>query len=276
MFQVSGDGCQDRRKSAVFSPLTLLMLLLLAACAGQGTHWGTSRSTSDDQLVVLPKGSRYTKLNPYIVNGERYYPIPDAQGFVQHGKASWYGKDFHGRRTASGERFNMYEKTAAHKTLPMNTYVSVLNVSNNKQTVVRINDRGPFVKGRVIDLTYAAAKDIGLIGPGVARVKLVALGKEIAKLQSQMGYKPVVETKKFDEGQFTVQVGAFRERENALKLADRLKVIFAYVDVLVSEDGGKGSIYRVRVSKTSSMGRASEMERRLEGMGFEEAFIVRL
>ncbi|MEA1867752.1 MAG: septal ring lytic transglycosylase RlpA family protein, partial [Thermodesulfobacteriota bacterium] len=99
---------------------------------------------------------------PYEVNGHVYYPLPFAKGFVEEGYASWYGKKFHGRPTASSEPYNMYAITAAHRTLPMNTYVRVLNLANGREVVVRINDRGPFAKKRIIDLSYGAAGKVGL------------------------------------------------------------------------------------------------------------------
>src|SRR5258706_5201972 len=113
-----------------------------------------------------------------------------------YGYASWYGEPYHGRRTASGEVYNMNDMTAAHKTLPMGAKVGVKNLDNGKDVQVRINDRGPFIEGRVIDLSYAAAKEIGLIGPGVALVRLTPFEETIARL-------------------FGVQVGAFRDRDNA-------------------------------------------------------------
>ena len=211
-----------------------------------------------------------------MVNGERYYPLSKADGFVQYGKASWYGKKFHGRPTASGERFNMYKRSAAHKTLPMGTHVLVLNLSNKKSSVVRINDRGPFVKGRIIDLSYAAAKEIGIVGPGVVSVKIVALGKEVGKLQSEGGARPVVELADLERGEFTIQVGAFEDGENALTVADRLKVIFDYVHIAVYMDKDKKTIYKVQVSRSKTLTQAGKIEKKLEDMGFTEAFIVRI
>jgi rare lipoprotein A len=229
------------------------------------------------KLVVLPEKSKDPSFRPYEVNGERYYPLPDSEGFVQTGYASWYGKKFHGRPTASGERFNMYRESAAHKTLPLGTFVRVRNFSNKKQIIVRINDRGPFIKGRIIDLSYAAAKKIDLIGPGVARVRIVALGRQVGKLKSPQGIKPVVEIRDLNLGDFTVQVGAFKNKDNALRLADRLKVIFDYVDVSVHDArGGQGILYKVRVSKSKTLNKAGEIERKLEAMGFDKAFVVSL
>jgi rare lipoprotein A len=96
--------------------------------------------------------------------------------YTQEGVASWYGKKFHGRRTASGERYDMHELTAAHRTLPFGTRVRVTNLDNGRKVVVRINDRGPFIKGRVIDLSYAAARQVGMVNAGVARVRLEVVG----------------------------------------------------------------------------------------------------
>lgn len=215
-------------------------------------------------------------MRPYVINGERYYPLPDSEGFVQFGKASWYGRKFHGRPTASGEVFDMNKKSAAHKTLPMGTYVKVVNLFNEKELIVRINDRGPFVKGRIIDLSRAAAKEIGLIGPGVARVKIVALGREVDRLTSPLGTKPVVEIEDVNRGEFTLQVGAFRDKNNALRLVDRLRVIFDHVEISVYDDHSERKIYRVRVSRSKTLTKAGEVERKLEDMGFEEVFIVNL
>jgi rare lipoprotein A len=254
--------------------LVLFILLFCTSCA-QEMRRARSVPAPDKKLIVLPE-KKYDKFSPYVVNGERYYPIPDAQGYVKMGKASWYGQEFHGRPTANGEVFDMLKKSAAHKTLPLGTYVQVVNLSNGKETVVRINDRGPFVKGRIIDLSYAAARDIDLIGPGTADVKVVALAREVGTLKSSGGMKPVVEIANMDQGEYTVQVGAFFKKENALRVADRLKVIFDYVDVAVSETEQENKLYRVRVTKSKSLIRAAEMEKRLEEMGFGEAFIVSL
>jgi len=253
-----------------------LAFLLCFTTWGCGRHRVKSIKHPSRKLIVLPEKAKGRGFKPYIVNGERYYPLPDSEGFIQHGMASWYGKEFHGRSTASGEIYDMHGMSAAHKTLPLGTYAKVVNLSNNEQVVVRINDRGPFVKGRIIDLSYAAAKEIKLIGPGTAKVKLIALGREVGEVASPVGKKPVVEICDLNSGEFTVQVGAFKSKENALRLSDRLKVIFEYVDVEVCDDRDFGTIYRVRVSKSKTLTKAEKMEKKLESMGFEKAFIVRL
>ncbi|MFC1580120.1 septal ring lytic transglycosylase RlpA family protein [Thermodesulfobacteriota bacterium] len=213
---------------------------------------------------------------PYVVFGKRYYPLPDSHGFVQYGKASWYGKKFHGRRTSSGEIYDMHKRTAAHKTLPLGTYVKVTRLSTKKYAIVRINDRGPFVKGRVIDLSYAVARELDVVGPGVVDVKVVALGKEVGTRAGKQGTTPLVKLEDLKTGNFTIQVGAFQERENALKLAEGLRDHFEYVRVSVYVDENKRTLHRVHVSKTNTLSSAGEMEKRLEDMGFRRAFIVRM
>jgi rare lipoprotein A len=255
--------------------LGVVLSLSLTACGKRIHHVGIGERTPK-KLIVLPERKAYDKMQPYVVNGETYYPIPSAEGFVQEGLASWYGEDFHGRATASGEVFDMYRPSAAHKTLPLGTYVRVANLAAKTETIVRINDRGPFVKGRVIDLSYAAAREVGLLGPGVAPVRIEALARQVGEVESSGVKRPVVEIQDLEEGLFSVQVGAFGDRQNALRLADRLRFVFGDAEVSVYTDKDRGVLYRVRVSKSRSLTQASQVEERLEAMGFAEAFIVAL
>lgn len=170
----------------------------------------------------------------------------------------------------------MHKMTAAHKTLPLGTFVQVTNMVNGNTTIVRINDRGPFVEGREIDLSYAAAKDIGLVGPGVVPAKIVALAQEVGRLRTKGESLPLVEVEDFNRGDFTIQVGAFRDKDNALKLADRLKAVYGYVNIVPFEDQNKEIYYRVRVSRSQSLIHAGEIEKRLKDMGLAGAFIVRI
>jgi rare lipoprotein A len=142
---------------------------------------------------------------PYKVFGTEYVPIADAQGFRQRGVASWYGRRFHGQKTASGELYDMYAMTAAHPTLPIPSYVRVTNVANGRSVVVRVNDRGPFHSSRVIDLSYAAAYKLGFIQAGSAQVELES-----------------VQPAREQAGAVYVQVGAFNSRDNAESLQARM------------------------------------------------------
>ncbi len=247
----------------------IFILICVCSCSG---HKKQVKIRDYEGSAIILSG----KHKPYSVNGITYYPLPASKGFVQEGMASWYGKEFHGRRAANGEIFNMYDKTAAHKTLPFGTYVRVKNLSNQKEVVVRITDRGPFIKERVIDLAYSAAKDIGLIGPGVAKVRLVALSEEVGKVGSGDDSKPLVKPKDFKRGQFTIQVGAFENADNAKRLADRLKVIFEPVNVTKYLSNEGKTIYRVRVSLSDDLTKADQVVQKLEYLGFSETFIVAL
>lgn len=205
---------------------------------------------------------------PYRVNGTWYKPMPDAKGYVEQGVASWYGRKFHGRRTSSGEIYDMYASTAAHKTLPLGTWVRVRRIDTGEQTEVRINDRGPFVHGRIIDLSYTAAKQLGMVGPGTARVEVLALGK---RRHTSAGdtYVPV----DYYSGAFTFQVGAFASRDNADRLRHKLAQRFVNAHV-VPYDRGDAVFYRVRVGRCSDLESAEAYERDLADNGFPDAFIV--
>ncbi len=212
----------------------------------------------------------YTK--PYKIGRNWYQPLAHARGFSQNGKASWYGKKFHGRKTANGEVYNMYAISAAHKTLPLGTWVSVSNLDNNKKINVRINDRGPFVKGRIIDLSYAAAKKIGIVGPGTARVKIVALGQarsDAGEAKTEADFVPV----DYYKGNFTLQIGAFGDLNNAEKLKKELDPIYKNVHVTLFDTGDK-ILYRVRAGKCTTLEQATRYEDILIQHGFHDVFTV--
>ena len=207
---------------------------------------------------------------PYKVNGKTYYPLPSAYGFVEEGYASWYGPGFHGKKTASGEPYNMYSMTAAHKILPMGTLVRVENLENHRSVVVKINDRGPFVKDRIIDLSYAAAKRLGLVGTGTARVRIIALGEIKSKKGNTVTFKRVPD---FRHGDFYVQVGAFLNPDNAYRLQKSLSESFKVVKVQKAVTKGF-LFYKVQVDAPNQYNEAKDLERYLERLGFHEAFLV--
>ena len=160
-----------------------------------------------------------TNTKPYTINGKTYYPMANANGFSETGSASWYGPDFHGKPTASGETYNKYAYTAAHKTLPFGTKVNVKNLDNGLSTTVVINDRGPFKSGRIIDLSYAAAKQISMIGAGTARVRINAVG---SVNNSSDNVVAVSSDKMSATEKFYVQVGTYSVRDNASRAASNL------------------------------------------------------
>jgi rare lipoprotein A len=165
----------------------------------------------------------------------------------EEGEASWYGAPFHGRRASNGETYDMNKMTAAHRTLPFNTVVRVTNMTNGKSTRVRITDRGPFVGNRIIDLSFAAAKEIESVGPGVVRVRLDIL----SAIDPNAGY-------------FCVQIGAFRERVNAERMRTRLSTSYSPIHIVEYPTDG-GSFYRVRVGKVSGEQAAQRLGEQLRG-----------
>jgi rare lipoprotein A len=224
----------------------------------------------------IPQEKWVPGARPYEVNGIRYFPLSDAEGFVEYGKASWYGAEFHGRPTASGLVYDMHAKSAAHKTLPLDTVVRVVNLSNQRSVVVPVNDRGPFVRGRVIDLSFAAAKELDMIGPGIAEVRVEALAREGIRPGSEGGSVPLLEWQDFRKGEFTIQIGAFENEAKALALADRFRELFDFVHVDVYRNETGRVFHRVQVSKSTNLDEAEEMERKLAAMGFPNAFVVRM
>ncbi|MBI5593999.1 MAG: septal ring lytic transglycosylase RlpA family protein [Deltaproteobacteria bacterium] len=205
---------------------------------------------------------------PYKALGQWYQPLPDARGFKQTGIASWYGEDFHGKKTSSGEIYDMYAESAAHKTLPLGTIVRVRNLDNNREMEVRINDRGPFVTGRIIDLSHACASKLGVLGPGTAPVELVAVGTTALAASSGAGSADF-----YYRGNFTIQVGAFSDRSNAEKL--KIKLDKSYQNAHIqSYDNGREIFFRVRVTKCSSLEQAVQNEKTLASGGYDGAFAV--
>jgi len=241
----------------------LIFILLLAACGAPTYKVRVLDTPSQPGLKPTQK--------PYEVNGTRYQPITSAEGFVEQGVASWYGKDFHGRKTSNGEIYDMHAMTAAHKTLPMNVYLKVTNLDSGRSAVVRVNDRGPFVKSRIIDLSYAAASELGVVGPGTAPVRIEALGyREDERSGAEPHYRQPVS---YDLGTFMVQVGAFTVKENAYRLAEKLKG--QYGSSAVAEGWVNGQkFYRVRVGLYPSMALAADALLQIEGNGYSNSFIV--
>ncbi|MBQ7185929.1 MAG: septal ring lytic transglycosylase RlpA family protein [Alphaproteobacteria bacterium] len=155
---------------------------------------------------------------PYTVGGNTYYPMASANGFVESGDASWYGPDFHGKPTASGEIYNKHAFTAAHKTLPFGTRVNVKNLDNGLSTNVVINDRGPFKSGRIIDLSYAAANQINMVGRGTARVKISSIGS----VNNQNTARSAATNSEKSNNNYYVQVGTYSVSNNATAAAKKL------------------------------------------------------
>lgn len=209
---------------------------------------------------------------PYQIKGIWYYPLPSAEGFVEEGIASWYGTDFHGKPTACGEPYDMWAMTAAHKTLPLGTYVKVTNLRNQRSIVLRVNDRGPFVGGRVIDLSCKAAQELGSYGKGTAPVRVEAVQVASEMKVGQETYWKVDPLPSFRYGCFTVQIGAFRDQGNALRLRDRMS---GSLEARISPGFDRiGSLYRVQVGNYQDIMIAKQETERMKSKGFTDAFVL--
>lgn len=193
------------------------------------------------------------------VRHEPFEPRKMAQ-YREVGIASWYGEDYHGRKTANGEIYDMYVMTAAHRTLPFQTRVRVTNLENGKKAEPRINDRGPFIAGRIIDLSFSGAKAIGMLGTGTAKVNIEAIG-------FAGGQSPSL------QGIFAVQVGSFAQRENATRLHDQLERKYPNVHIILWESNVQ-RLYRVRLGAFRT---EAEARRQVETLKKEHlsGFVVR-
>jgi rare lipoprotein A len=246
----------------------LLVVLFFTACGEPTYH---VRVLDNPSSTPSPTGKVKPTQRAYEVNGKRYQPIPSAQGFVEEGIASWYGKKFHGRKTSNGETYDMYAMTAAHKTLPMNVHLKVTNLDNGRSRVLRVNDRGPFVRSRIIDLSYSAASELGVVGPGTANVRIEALGY---KDKGSAGSAPhYTQLDSYDVGPFMIQVGAFTVKENADRLAAKLKGQYGSSSVATGWVNGQ-KFYRVRVGLFNAMAKAYTGLLEIEVNGYPNSFIV--
>jgi len=248
----------------IFRPslLFLCCILALSACGTKRTNVVKSPEPEGQRVKASQK--------PYTVNGQRYEPLRSHDGFVQTGVASWYGKDFHGKKTSNGEIYDMHAMTAAHKTLPLGVFLKVSNRENGRETTVRVNDRGPFVKGRILDLSYAAAKELGVDTVGTALVRIEALGYRQAGGKER--YKAPAT---YDAGNYTVQVGAFKEQANAQRLSAEMRKLHGFSDVRMTSVNND-TFYRVYAGKYASLNAAEDAEKNFSEHGYPGSFAVAL
>jgi rare lipoprotein A len=260
----------------------LIIAFLLSACSTKKTLYRTYHKSQHTNKKAYTnknkktytyhkpssKGYVHPTMRPYVVRGVKYYPTVVSIGDEFRGRASWYGPAFHGKLTSNGETYDMYGMTAAHKTLPMNTIVKVTNLENGLSTVVRVNDRGPFVDNRIIDLSKAAAQKIGLISSGTARVKLEVVGfknKQSKKIASKTSSKVALD-------KYALQIGSFSKIEGAMKIQEIYDGKDGYKTLIKDVENKNSRIFKVWLS-----GFKSEQEARdYKAQGhFENAFIVK-
>lgn len=257
--------------------LSLVLAVLLAACGSRGGYYqddGPPRRSQVDPDTVADAVPRREPLSrtgnrPYQALGKTYYPMSVADGYRERGVASWYGRKFHGKRTSSGESYNMYAMTAAHRTLPLPSYVRVQNLRNGREVIVKVNDRGPFLHNRVIDLSYVAAHKLGIVATGTGLVEVSVVppgGPTSAPRPTTVAASP----QSVDPLLF-VQFGAFALRNNAEAMRHRLRGLYAQ-PVRVTSD--RDRLYRVRLGPLSSVEAVDDVIGRAQRYGYDPLMII--
>lgn len=253
--------------------------LLISACSVNETRdSGPSQPINLTHVPdAVPRHEPRTRAgNPptYVVLGKRYYLMKSSKGYQERGLASWYGKKFHGRKTSNGEIYDMYAMTAAHKTLPIPSYLQVTNLKNGKQVVVRVNDRGPFHENRIIDLSYAAASKLGIAQSGTGMVQIRAIepgqppgqSKQVASNRKPVAM-PSPPPRSEKQGRLFLQLGSFISRDNAESLRARLALNNVVDAIVQTSTVDRQNIYRVRIGPLTSIEEADRLAVRIDQMG---------
>ncbi|WP_334223807.1 septal ring lytic transglycosylase RlpA family protein [Thiosocius teredinicola] len=270
---------------------------LLAGCGSRGPTYDDDQDGPGEHRDVssvpdaVPKEEPYSRYgNPvsYVVLGKRYHTMRDHKNFKQRGIASWYGKKFHGRRTSSGETYDMYRMTAAHKELPIPTYAEVVNLENGRRVVVKINDRGPFHENRIIDLSYAAASRIGMLGKGTALVevrtidpsgpqgatKVAATTAPAAPPSVEPTAPPLPPEQVAKAPRIYLQAGAFSSSHNAEQLRQRLQNGLARTVRVSPTVTADGQMHRVQVGPLASVETADQVSAQMHQFGVAEPIVI--
>ena len=275
----------------VMKNLVLVLTILLAACASKPSFDqqrdsapAKPRDVSNVQNAT-PVPVRRTiagNKSPYTVLGKTYRLLPESRGYKEQGLASWYGQKFHGRRTSNGEVYDMYAMTAAHKTLPIPSFVKVTNLDNGRSITVKVNDRGPFHAGRIIDLSYAGAVKLGFLNNGTARVEVEDVTPSAitnvsylrsSPLPAPVIVKPTVETATSPERFRYLQLGAFSIAGGAQDLADKVAGLFTWP---VKITKGDDQLHRVLVGPLDNRLAETEIQRTLLESGIGQGYFVTL
>jgi rare lipoprotein A len=252
---------------------TFLLSLVVAGCSGVAVRDSAPPEAFDasnipDAVPRVEPPSRYGNGPEYRVNGDTYRVLPTGAGYAERGVASWYGTKFHGQRTSSGETYDMYAMTAAHKSLPLPTYARVTNLENGKSVIVRVNDRGPFHENRLIDLSYAAATKLDIVGTGTGVVEVRALDPAAEAPTAVMASAPAGAPPSL-----YVQLGAFADAGNAERMAEQLKT-HGYAPRVTRTQQGPTTMHRVRLGPLRDVGAADELVRQLLRLGFSQRHLV--
>lgn len=263
-------------------PVMVLALLSLFSCStfreerDSAPAKPPAKADMRDAVPQVEPPSRYGNMESYEVFGRRYFTLTSSEGYIKRGTASWYGNKFHGRRTSSGEPYDMYKMTAAHKTLPLPSYAEVTNLDNGRKVVVRVNDRGPFHDDRLIDLSYSAATKLGIVSKGTGRVEVKAVQPKQQTSKMVKPVAPIAATAKNEvqKGLFFIQVGAFSTSSRAEQIKSQIETEVSNPVDVTELARPQGKLYRVRVGPLASLEAGNRVADRLLYLGFTESRIV--
>lgn len=248
-------------------------------------RYGINVNKIPNAIPRIEPRSKYGNPQSYVVLNQRYHVMKTANGFRQRGIASWYGSKFHGHRTSSGETYNMYAMTAAHKSLPLPSYVRVTHLDNGKSIIVRVNDRGPFHDNRIIDLSYAAAKKLDITAHGTGRVEITYIDPRQSQPRTRtaaLNNKPVIKTgstkqvvtpKSKSPQRLYLQVGAFAQRTNAEQLRKRVTHMLDSGKINTGYNI-KNNLYRVRIGPLANIEEADRLADKLTQSGITRPRII--
>ncbi len=271
--------------------ILLWLLVLLAGCSNNLIRPASTSDSAPQRVIdvsripeVVPEPEevlRTGNISPYTVLGGTYEVMPSSRGYRETGYASWYGSKFHGRLTSNGEVYDMYQITAAHKTLPIPAYVLVRNLDNGKELIVRVNDRGPFHDDRIIDLSWAAAAKLGYADSGVARVEVIALDPNdyqttLAKLAAENSSPAAPPVQRIEDNSARLshlQIAALSNPDAAEVLADTVESL-ADIDVQVIPPAGGGDFYRVLAGPIVETTQLDILQTLLELNGLPAGYLV--
>ncbi len=262
-------------------PAVVLCFFIMGGCASHGPVDGAPKSHDNGSLAEDPvprqdPRSRYGNGPVYEVNGHQYRVLNSSEGYKERGVASWYGTKFHGRLTSSREPYDMHALTAAHKSLPLPTYVRVKNLRNGKSVVVRVNDRGPFVSNRIIDLSYAAARRLEMIGDGTSLVEVTALTVNDTKSPLSSTSHNDQRSARIENGSETLwlQAGAFGNPENAERRLQLLRSSGISAAFVAADRSVNPTLYRVRIGPITNVDGYDRLVEQLAAIGVEETHLV--
>ncbi len=265
-----------------YTLLFALLALLVTGCSstrnntpGSGPRFADIQDSGPDRDIdvsnlpdAIPRNELVRiagNITPYRVLGKTYHVNFETKGFVETGYASWYGKKFHGRKTSNGETYDMFAMTAAHKNLPIPSYVTVTNLENNRKVVVRVNDRGPFHDGRIIDLSYAAAKKLGFHEQGTAKVRVEYLEAPVSPNQKvgNVAY-----------GNTFLQAGAFRSKDSAVSLQRQIAELTGHAVRIQPEPARR--LYKVLIGPVGNNSEVMKIRRAMQQANLGDPYLVEL